>query len=64
MSRLAGAAVVVTGRRDVAAVVAALVSWGVPVLAATPQPKTLEDVYFAYQDTLGEDTAGLLEAMR
>jgi ABC-2 type transport system ATP-binding protein len=60
----AGLGVVVGERHDVATLVAALVSWGVPVLAATPRPKTLEDVYFAYQDTLGEDTAGLLEALR
>ena len=60
----AGAMVVVSERRDVAGVVGALVSWGVDVYAATPTPKTLEDVYFAYQETLGEDTAGLLEAMR
>jgi ABC-2 type transport system ATP-binding protein len=59
-----GANVVVADRARIPAVVADLVSAGVAVYAATPRPKTLEDVYFAYQDTLGEDTAGLLEAMR
>jgi ABC-2 type transport system ATP-binding protein len=59
-----GANVVVSDRGRIPAVVADLVSAGSAVYAATPRPKTLEDVYFAYQDTLGEDTAGLLEAMR
>jgi hypothetical protein len=60
----AGATVVVADRARIPALVADLVAGGVAVYAATPRPKTLEDVYFAYQDTLGEDTAGLLEAMR
>jgi hypothetical protein len=40
------------------------VNRGIEVFGATPHPKTLEDVYFAYEDTLGEDTERLTEALR
>ncbi len=60
----AGARVTVEDRREISGVVAHLVHRGVEVYGATPHPKTLEDVYFAYEDTLGEDTDRLLEAMR
>jgi ABC-2 type transport system ATP-binding protein len=59
-----GALVTVEERRQIAAVVSHLVSGGVDVFGATPRPKTLEDVYFAYEDTLGEDTERLTEALR
>jgi ABC-2 type transport system ATP-binding protein len=44
-----GAMVKVDGRPALAAVVAALVAAGVPVYAAVPRPRTLEDVYFAIE---------------
>ncbi len=54
-----GARVVVSGRPVIAHVVADLVGAGVAVYGASPRPKTLEDVYFAHQATLGADTSGL-----
>ena len=56
-----GSMIVVDGRDVIAEVVSALVRGGTPVFAAVPHPKTLEDVYFAYQETLGADTARLTE---
>jgi len=44
-----GARVRVEGREALPAMVAALVSAGVPVYGAVPRPATLEDVYFALQ---------------
>jgi len=59
-----GARVTVEERHRIAAVVSHLVTRGIDVFGATPHPKTLEDVYFAYEDTLGEDTERLAEALR
>ena len=56
-----GATIVVEDREVIARVVGSLVTAGIAVFAAVPHPKTLEDVYFAYQETLGADTSRLTE---
>lgn len=56
-----GATVVLTEREQIPGVVRELVAGGVAVYGAVPRTRSLEDVYFAYQDTLGADTARLGE---
>ena len=58
----AGIRVQVSDREAVPALVATLVTQGVPVYAAVPRPATLEDVYFALQEHGdGPDPASVLD---